>query len=61
MRLHFERLLELKGEYAAVREMRKHVGWYMKGVHGSAQLRREVNSVTEADKLIEMFDAFCRE
>lgn len=61
MKLHFERLLELKGEYAAVREMRKHVGWYMKGVHGSAQLRREVNSVTEADKLIEMFDTFCGE
>lgn len=55
MTLHFERLLQLKGEYAAVREMRKHAGWYMKGVHGSAQLRREVNTITEASKIFEIF------
>ncbi|WP_246019676.1 tRNA dihydrouridine synthase DusB [Bacilliculturomica massiliensis] len=56
---HFESLLELKGEYAAVREMRKHVGWYMKGVHGSAQLRREINSLTEAEAIFRKFDEIC--
>lgn len=55
MTVHFERLLELKGEYAAVREMRKHVGWYMKGVHGSARLRREINTLTEAEQIFEKF------
>ena len=55
MGIHFERLLELKGEYAAVREMRKHVGWYTKGVHGSAQLRREVNGISDAGQLREAF------
>ena len=29
---HLQDLADLKGEYAAVREMRKHVGWYLKGV-----------------------------
>lgn len=48
---HFKLSLDFKGEYAAVREMRKHVGWYLKGEHGSAALRREVNSITEAAKL----------
>ena len=33
---HFRDVLALKGEYAAVREMRKHVGWYLKGLPGSA-------------------------
>ncbi len=50
---HFELSLNFKGEYAAVREMRKHVGWYMKGEQGSAALRREINAITEAAKLIE--------
>lgn len=48
---HFELSLEFKGEYAAVREMRKHVGWYLKGEHGSAALRREVNSIIDAETL----------
>lgn len=53
---HFSLLLEEKGEYAAVREMRKHVGWYMKGVKGSAEVRRKVNSIKEANALIEVLE-----
>lgn len=53
MLIHFQRLLAEKGEYAAVREMRKHVGWYLKGVHGSAAIRRKVNSITNAEQLID--------
>ena len=53
MLIHFQRLLAEKGEYAAVREMRKHVGWYLKGVHGSATIRRKVNSITNAEELID--------
>ena len=44
-------LRELKGDYTAVREMRKICGWYLKGVHGSAAFRREVNQITDADEL----------
>lgn len=50
---HFRDTLELKGEYAAVREMRKHVGWYLKGVHGAAAFRGMVNQITEAKALEE--------
>ena len=48
---HLEMSIDFKGEYAAVREMRKHVGWYTKGVHGAASLRRGVNEITDAAKL----------
>ena len=48
---HFEDTLALKGEYAAVREMRKHVGWYLKGVHGAAAFRGKVNQITDAGEL----------
>lgn len=50
---HFGLLLAEKGEYAAVREMRKHAGWYLKGIPGSAALRRQLNSVVSADALRE--------
>lgn len=53
---HFDLLLEEKGEYAAVREMRKHAGWYLKGIPGSAGLRRELNSIVKADILKETID-----
>ena len=49
---HFQMMKELKGEYAAVREMRKHVGWYIKGMPGSASFRGSVNQICEADELI---------
>ena len=49
---HLEDLTELKGEYAAVREMRKHVGWYLKGVPGDAAFRGMVNNITDSNELI---------
>lgn len=51
MARHFDELLEYKGEYAAVREMRKQVGWYLKGIRGAAEVRRRINSIDDAAKL----------
>ena len=51
MVIHLERLMAEKGHYAAVREMRKHVGWYLKGVHGSAAIRKKINTITDAEEL----------
>lgn len=48
---HFEDVLSLKGEYVAVREMRKHIGWYIKGMPGSAALRAKINQINCADDL----------
>lgn len=50
---HFDLLLEEKGEYAAVREMRKHAGWYLKGIPGSAAVRRQLNTIVNGDLLKE--------
>lgn len=48
---HFHDMMELKGEYAAVREMRKFVGWYLKGIPGSAALRGKINQIDDAQAL----------
>lgn len=50
---HLEELAELKGERIAVNEMRKHAGWYLKGVHGSAAIRREINTISDISLLKE--------
>lgn len=46
-------LTELKGDYVAVREMRKICGWYLKGVPGSASFRGKVNQITDIRELEE--------
>ena len=45
---HLDMIIEDKGERIAVREIRKHVGWYIKGMHGAAAFRREVNQIDDA-------------
>ena len=41
---HARMLIDYKGEYIGVREMRKHISWYMKGVKGAAELRSKINT-----------------
>ena len=52
---HARLQLEFKGEYLGIREMRKHVAWYTKGMEGSAKLRDDINKVesyTELESLL---------
>ena len=41
---HARLLMEHKGEYIGLREMRKHMAWYLKGLRGSAQVRVKFNT-----------------
>ncbi len=49
---HFTLLADLKGEKLAVLQMRKHFGWYTKGVRGAAELRRRANTAVSAQEMI---------
>ena len=37
-------LIQEKGEYTAVREMRKHVAWYVKGMRNATIIRNQINT-----------------
>lgn len=50
---HARLQLEYKGEYTAVREMRKHVAWYTTGYPHSAKLRQLVNEIETIAELEE--------
>ncbi|WP_251206281.1 tRNA dihydrouridine synthase DusB [Acetatifactor aquisgranensis] len=42
---HADFQLQIKGEYTAVREMRKHLAWYTTGMPHSARFRQTINSM----------------
>lgn len=41
------------GEYVAVREMRKHIGWYLKGMKNSARFRDMINKMESAQEVVD--------
>jgi len=49
---HLRMMVEWKGERAAVPEMRKHIGWYIKGLPGAAKLRAAVNRMETMDEML---------
>ncbi|MGG4218579.1 tRNA dihydrouridine synthase DusB [Paenibacillus jamilae] len=56
--LHMDRLVALKGEAVAVREMRKHLAWYLKGIKGSARIKDVIMEETKRDDMVRILDQF---
>lgn len=50
---HLQLQCQYKGEYTAVREMRKHIAWYTTGYPHSARLRQRVNEIESLEELKE--------
>ena len=46
------------GDYVAVREMRKHIGWYLKGLKNSARYRDQINKITDYKEVIAMLEEY---
>ncbi|MEZ7792796.1 tRNA dihydrouridine synthase DusB [Niallia circulans] len=59
--LHLDRLIHLKGEYVAVREMRKHAAWYLKGIKGNAKTRSVINECETREQLVMILNALVLE
>ena len=50
---HADLQVKYKGEYTAVREMRKHIAWYSAGLKNSARLRGAINEIESMEELRE--------
>ncbi|WPK12899.1 tRNA dihydrouridine synthase DusB [Lysinibacillus louembei] len=59
--LHFERLMQLKGEKIAVREMRNHASWYLKGIRGNGKIRNAINQAETKTELYMLLNGFVAE
>ena len=55
---HFLLLVEEKGEYVAIREMRKHIGWYFKDIPHATEIRRVINTLEKKDEIIMLLEKY---
>jgi tRNA-dihydrouridine synthase B len=55
---HLEIFIGIAGEKTAIREMRKHLAWYARGVPGAARFRAMVNTIEEREPLIRLMHRF---
>ena len=46
------------GEMTGVNMARKHLGWYVKGLHGSAEFRNKVNQIADSKGVLDALEAF---
>ena len=55
---HGRQIARNKGEYIGMREMRKHLGWYVKGMDGASELRKTINNLATYDDMVDMFKKY---
>jgi tRNA-dihydrouridine synthase B len=54
----YDEMLALYGTHTGVNLARKHIGWYTKGLPGSAEIRNRVNSQDDPDVVVAMLRDF---
>lgn len=54
MMKHIDRIIGYKGEEHGVREARKHVAWYLKGVRGAAKFRNQSGMLNTRDDILRL-------
>tara|TARA_B100001079_G_C16372681_1_gene498211 strand:- start:236 stop:1267 length:1032 start_codon:yes stop_codon:yes gene_type:complete len=55
---HYRMMLDHYGEDVGTKIARKHLGWYTKGLHGSAEFRNFVNFIDDPMKVLEEIERF---
>ena len=55
---HYRAMLELYGDTVGVNVARKHIGWYTKGLIGSAEFRNHVNRIDDGDIVLDELERF---
>ena len=49
-------IIALKGEHVAVKEMRKHMAWYLKGMTGAARVKDVIMEMLKRDEMVRAFE-----
>jgi len=55
---HLENLVDYKGEYVAVREMRKHASWYIKGLANCTTVKDRLNQSESVKEMKEILKEY---
>lgn len=57
---HLDLMIQEKGEYIAIREMRKHISGYTKNLPNSSKFREEMNKIEDKDELIKYISEYLK-
>ena len=55
---HLKKLVEYKGEYVGVREMRKHAAWYLKGLKNCTAVKEKVNHAENLEEMTAILEEY---
>lgn len=55
---HAQRLIPVEGEKHAIRQMRGHAPWYIKGLKSSAVIKNELSKVETYQQLVDILEAY---
>ncbi|WP_092727490.1 tRNA dihydrouridine synthase DusB [Romboutsia lituseburensis] len=58
---HLDLAVKEHGEYIAVREMRKHIAWYLKGLRNSARIRDEINKIESHQEVVNRLNEYMQD
>lgn len=48
---HLDMICKFKGESIGVKEMRKHIAWYLKGMKGSNEVKNKINTISNKEDM----------
>ena len=57
-KIHFQRLIDLKGEKVAAREFRQHAAYYLKGIPRAAKVKAAINQAEDQQTMVTLLDEF---
>ena len=58
IREQYDLSLKYKNEKLVVNQMRKHVGWYIKGLPGASNIREKVNKLKSKEEIFSLLEEY---
>lgn len=58
---HLKLMVDIKGEHIGMLEARKHMAWYVKGMHGAARIKDLINSISEYEQMKNLITSLLEE
>ena len=55
---HVELLIKIKGELVGIKEFRKHIAWYTKGLKNSSEFRNKAMQIEEKEILLDLINEY---
>ena len=57
---HFDYLMKTKSERTVILEMRSHIAWYLKGINGSTEVKKEIFKANTRDEIEKILNNYLK-